>query len=67
MQGATSPSAAASTICLGIALARLEGVIASNALLKRWPEMRLAGEPERRQTYTLRGLQTLPVSISPRQ
>jgi hypothetical protein len=27
----------------------------------------LAGEPQRRQTYTLRGLQTLPVSISARQ
>jgi cytochrome P450 len=53
--------------CLGIALARLEGVIAFNALLQRCPEMRLADEPERRQTYTLRGLQTLPVSISARQ
>ena len=53
--------------CLGIALARLEGVIALNALLARCPELRLAGEPQRRQTYTLRGLQTLPVSISARQ
>jgi cytochrome P450 len=53
--------------CLGIALARLEGVIAFNTLLGHCPEMRLAGEPERRQTYTLRGLQTLPVSISPSQ
>jgi cytochrome P450 len=49
--------------CLGIALARLEGVIAFNTLLERCPEMQLDGAPERRQTYTLRGLQTLPVSL----
>jgi cytochrome P450 len=49
--------------CLGIALARLEGVIAFNALLARCPEMRLAGEPARRQTYTLRGLESLPVAF----
>src|SRR4029077_8908302 len=49
--------------CLGIALARLEGVFAFNALIKRYPEMELAGEPERRKTYTLRGLQALRVAL----
>ena len=49
--------------CLGIALARLEGVVAFNALIKRYPEMELAGEPERRKTYTLRGLQALRVAL----
>ena len=49
--------------CLGIALARLEGVVAFQALIARYPEMRLAGEPERRNTYTLRGLQALPVML----
>ena len=34
-----------------------------NALVARYPEMRLVGEPERRNTYTLRGLQTLRVML----
>ena len=46
-----------------VPLARLEGTIAFTSLLTRCPAMAFAGEPQRRQTYTLRGLQTLPVSL----
>src|SRR5262249_59291944 len=49
--------------CLGIVLARLEGTVAFTSLLTRCPAMALAGEPERRPAYILRGLQTLPVSL----
>jgi cytochrome P450 len=48
--------------CLGAPLARLEGQIAFNALLRRFPALELAGdEPEWRNTLTLRGLTSLPV------
>jgi cytochrome P450 len=49
--------------CLGIALARLEGTVAFTSLLTRCPAMALAGEPQRRPTFILRGMQTLPVSL----
>jgi len=49
--------------CLGMALARLEGTVAFTSLLTRCPAMTLAGAPERRPTYILRGLQALPVSL----
>jgi pimeloyl-[acyl-carrier protein] synthase len=47
--------------CLGAALARLEGQVAFAALLSRLGRLELAGEPVRRPTFTLRGLQSLPV------
>ena len=48
--------------CLGAGLARLEGEIAFPALLKRFPKMELAiDEPKYRPTFTLRGLESLPV------
>jgi cytochrome P450 len=50
--------------CLGAPLARMEGQIAINTLLKRLPKLALATDkPEFRQSLTLRGLQTLPVSF----
>lgn len=49
--------------CLGAALARMEGQIAFAALLDRFPRMELAGTPTRRPTFTLRGLETLPVAL----
>ena len=49
--------------CLGAALARLEGQVALSALLARFPYLQLAGEPVRRPTFTLRGLESLPVVI----
>jgi cytochrome P450 len=49
--------------CLGAALARLEGQIAIGALVRRFPRLELAGEPVRRETFTLHGLEHLPVSV----
>lgn len=50
--------------CLGAPLARMEGQIAINALLARLPKLALATDrPQFRQSLTLRGLQTLPVSF----
>ena len=49
--------------CLGAALARLEGAIAIGTLVRRFPRLELAGDPVRRTTFTLRGLEQLPVSV----
>lgn len=51
--------------CLGAPLARLEGAIAIPALLRRFPRMSLAGEPKRRTNVHVRGLATLPVTLTP--
>jgi cytochrome P450 len=48
--------------CLGAPLARLEAQVAFEALLRRFPTLSLAGQPERGGTFVLRGLQRLPVS-----
>ena len=49
--------------CLGAPLARVEGQIAINALLQRFPKLALETDrPQFRQSLTLRGLSTLPVS-----
>jgi cytochrome P450 len=47
--------------CLGAALARLEGQVAIGTLVRRFPDLTLAGDPVRRETFTLRGLEHLPV------
>ena len=55
--------------CLGAPLARLEGQIAINALLRRMPELRLAVPHEslrRRPSLGLRGLESLPLVLSRR-
>ena len=52
--------------CLGAPLARLEGQIAINTLLRRVPEMRLAAAPDVprwRRGLLLRGLESLPVAF----
>jgi len=49
--------------CLGAALARMEAAIAFKALLDAFPTMELAAPPTRRPTFTLRGLETLPVAL----
>jgi cytochrome P450 len=49
--------------CLGAALARMEGLVAFKALLEAFPTMELATPPTRRPTFTLRGLETLPVAL----
>ncbi|MEC3638623.1 cytochrome P450, partial [Bacillus halotolerans] len=53
--------------CLGAPLARLEGQIAFNALLKRFPQIELTVTPEElkwRKNAFLRGLESLPVSLA---
>jgi cytochrome P450 len=50
--------------CLGAALARLEGEVAIPTLVRRFPNLELGGDPERRDTFTLRGLEHLPVAIA---
>ena len=50
--------------CIGAPLARVEGQIAINTLLRRMPRLALAtAEPQHRQSLTLRGLTSLPVSF----
>jgi cytochrome P450 len=51
--------------CLGHQLARIEGICALQALLTRWPQLRLAVEPAQvrwRARPGLRSLETLPVA-----
>jgi cytochrome P450 PksS len=54
--------------CLGAPLARMEGAIAINALLARFPNMRLAIEPQqvrwRPSIANFRGLMELPVALA---
>jgi cytochrome P450 len=51
--------------CIGAALARLEGVIAFNALLARFDSIELSGdEPQWRPGFTLRGLQSFPLRVA---
>jgi cytochrome P450 len=53
--------------CIGAALARMEGQVAFNALLARFPSMELlTDEPEWRSSFTLRGLLSLPLRLSRR-
>ena len=52
--------------CLGATLARVEARIAIAALLARLPGLRLGPQPPvRRDTVTLRGLASLPVTFGP--
>jgi cytochrome P450 len=51
--------------CIGAALARMEGEIAFNGLLARFPTMELlTDEPHWRPSFTLRGLLDLPLRVS---
>ncbi|MGK5111100.1 cytochrome P450 [Geodermatophilus sp. CPCC 205506] len=49
--------------CLGAGLARLEGVVGLQALTERFPHLRVAGRPVRRDLQTLRGFDHLPVTL----
>jgi cytochrome P450 len=49
--------------CLGAPLARLEAGLALSAAAARFPDARLAGEPQYKANVTLRGLSQLIVSV----
>jgi cytochrome P450 len=49
--------------CLGSSLARTEAQIAIATLVRRFPDLELAGEPERNGRVVLRGLESLPVTV----
>jgi cytochrome P450 len=49
--------------CLGAGLARLEAVVGLRALAERFPRLRVAGTPVRRDMQTLRGFSRLPVRL----
>lgn len=49
--------------CLGAPLARLEATAALTAVTKRFPNARLAGEPEYKPNVTLRGVTRLDVAV----
>jgi cytochrome P450 len=50
--------------CLGAALARLEAEVALPALVRRFPEVRLAAEPTWRPMTTLRGMTALHLDLT---
>jgi hypothetical protein len=50
--------------CLGAALARLEGEIGLRTLFERYPDLALAGTPQRRGTRVLRGYDYIPVRLT---
>lgn len=52
-----------SHFCLGAQLARLEGRIVFETLLRRLPNLRLDGEVKYRKHFNLRGLEALPVAF----
>ena len=51
----------ATHFCLGVHLARLEGRVFFEEVLRRWPELQLAGDPTRQRSNLNNSLKTLPV------
>jgi cytochrome P450 len=51
-------------LCLGAALARLEAQIAIGSLIRRFPRLTLAEEPQWNGRINLRGLSALPIELS---
>ncbi len=49
--------------CAGLALARLEGKVALEKFLRRYPDYRLAGEPERARRARFRGFTRVPARL----
>ena len=49
--------------CLGTHLARLEMQIALDAIVRHMPKLQLAGEPDWRPTWMMRGLRGMPVTF----
>lgn len=50
--------------CVGAVLARLEGELVLSALARKAASIEITGEPRRRYNNTLRGMASLPVTIS---
>ena len=51
--------------CLGAALARLEGQVAIGSLIRRFPDLEIAGELSYNGRLNLRGLEVFPVVLTP--
>jgi len=51
-------------LCAGLTLARLEGRVALEAFLKRFPDYALAGEPERSRRARFRGFNRVAVRLA---
>jgi cholest-4-en-3-one 26-monooxygenase len=51
--------------CLGANLARLEIRVMFEELLRRLPDMELAGKPERLRSYFINGIKRMPVRFTP--
>jgi cytochrome P450 len=49
--------------CLGAALARAEGEVGLRTFFERFPDARLDGDGNRRETRVLRGWATLPIAL----
>jgi cytochrome P450 len=48
--------------CLGASLAKLEATVAISSVIRRFPDVQLAGEPHWRDRLTIRGVDHLPLS-----
>jgi cholest-4-en-3-one 26-monooxygenase len=51
--------------CLGASLAKLEIKVMFEEILRRLPDMRLAGEPQRLRSILISGIKHLPVTFTP--
>ncbi len=52
-------------MCVGQLLARLEGEVLVGALARKAASIEITGQPKRRYNNTLRGLESLPVTLHP--
>jgi cytochrome P450 len=50
-------------VCLGAPLARIEAQVAIGELVRRFPGMRLAGDPVRSESIIQRSLSALPLEV----
>jgi len=50
--------------CLGASLAKLEAQVAISSVIRRFPNVQLAGEPGWRDRLTIRGVDRLPLSLT---